>query len=211
MALRTVVRQSHPRPICVQAAGFAGGDPTATWKTARPSEPEDRRSGMGAKKTAESWEKCHRCHGSDSGRVVHNATPEPHGDSALTHQAVVWCGRLASYLPGATGSGDERGTLSYLSRNSSPQSKPADLILGSKGDWAERLWTSFELEKSQCSIKQKSKADGFPTLNACLCQAFGSAARTISTSTLRASSEFWTSRRKLTRVPFMPSPVFSLR
>src|ERR1035441_352184 len=39
----------------------------------------------------------------------------------------------------------------------------------------------------------------------------GSAARTISTSPLRASSESWTSRRKLMRVPFMPSLVFSRR
>ena len=45
----------------------------------------------------------------------------------------------------------------------------------------------------------------------CRNQAFGSAARTISTTTLRASSESCTSRRKLMRVPFMPSLVFSRR
>jgi hypothetical protein len=42
-------------------------------------------------------------------------------------------------------------------------------------------------------------------------QAFGSTARTISTSTLRASSEFCTSCKKLMRIPFMPSAVFRRR
>ena len=51
----------------------------------------------------------------------------------------------------------------------------------------------------------------FPNPQSCSVQALGSAARTISTSTFRASSKFWTSCRKLMRVPFIPSPVFSRR
>src|ERR1039458_5849853 len=46
------------------------------------------------------------------------------------------------------------------------------------------------------SPSRSQKQMGSPTLNVCFSQAFGSAARTISTSTLRASSEFWTSCRK---------------
>jgi hypothetical protein len=85
------------------------------------------------------------------------------------------------------------------------------------GEQKAKLQCGFPQIKSRTSDREESirsfhvvyAAAENPIIR--LGQALGSAARTISTSTLRASSGFWTSRRKLMRVPFMPSAVFSRR